>query len=115
MTKAPNDNHEAVIMGMPGPDGTLLRLAHFFPAHNLGVWMAGEAARKTPMPQTAEQLANYLSSVIDAFACQTTDRKAAIFGHGTGVLTMMEASLKARIAKEAAATKNGLILPGLGA
>lgn len=106
-------NHEAVIMGMPGANGTLLRLAHYWPAHNLGVWMVGEVNRKTPMPQTAEALANYISAVIDAFACQTSDRKAAIFGHGTGVLTMVEASLKARIAKEQQA-KSGLILPGLG-
>lgn len=105
--------HLATLFEMKGPNGTLARLAHFWPAHDLGVWMVGEARLKTAMPDTAAALANYIAAVIDAFACQTTDRKAAIFGHGTGVLTMVEAGLKARLAKEAA-TKKGLILPGLG-
>lgn len=104
----------AALFEIRGPQGTLARLAHFWPAHDLGVWMVGEARLKTPMPDTAEALANYVAAVIDAFACQTTDRKAAIFSQGTGVLTMIEASLKARIAKEAAATKKGIIMPGLG-
>lgn len=108
-----DDGHTALIMSMPGPQGTLMRLLLAWPTDNLGAWMAGEANRKTPPQDTAAALANLMSGVIDAFAVNTSDRKNAIFG-GMGVFTMIEASLKARIAKEAAATKKGLILPGLG-
>lgn len=108
------DLFNEALLGMPGPQGTLMRLARAWPASNLGVWMVAEKALNTPMPQTAEALAIYVAAVIDAFAGQTTDRKAAMFSPGIGILPRVEAELKARIAKEAAAKKNGLLLPGLG-